>query len=196
MNPIQRTFAGLSNIWNGGLNPATYTQASTTPAGQQGSVFIKGVPAQYQSDVAWGAQHTGIPAQNLSAQINGENGGNWSPTLRGRRDPNDFGITQLNPAGVGIITGKTGPMQNYFKANTGEDFDRTNPDHQLKGMFIYQNYLKQYGLPSAGMKNPTTSDIQTSYNTGAEGLSKAKAGDPTWSARARTYQNLMNSKLQ
>lgn len=187
-----RSFAGLiGSAWNGGLNPATYTASTSAPT--QGSIFVKGVPAQYQNTMQQVSQHTGIPAQKLSAQFNAENGGNWSPTLRGRTDPTDFGMTQMNPAGVGIITGKAGPMRNYFKDAYGTEFDRTNPQHQMLGAGVYMNYLKQFGLPGAGIKIPTTTDIQTSYNTGATGYAKAKAGDPTWASRARNYQRLIAS---
>jgi hypothetical protein len=153
---------------------------------------IKGVPPEYVPYIQEASKHTGIPVEQLASQFNSENGGNWSPTLRGKKDKTDLGITQLNPIAVATITGKNGGT-NYFKNNYGEEFDPTNPRHQILGSGVYMNYLRQAALPAAGIKNPTTTDVMTSYNTGAAGYAKAKAGNSTKQARMRTYQNLLTS---
>lgn len=136
------------------------------------------------------AAHTKIPAAKLAAQFASENGGNWSPTLRGRADPSDFGITQLNPIAVQTITGAKGG-QNYFKSNYGREFESNNPSDQILGAGVYLNWLRQFGLPGAGIKNPTDEQVMTAYNTGPTGLAKAAAGSVPAAARASGYDALL-----
>lgn len=158
-------------------------------------IFIKGVPERYTAAVMEASKHSGIPVDKLAAQFNAENGGNWDPKLRGRADPTDFGMTQLNPVAVKTITGKTPGGVNFFKNNYGHEFASTSPEDQIHASGVYLNYLRQYGLPAAGIKNPTDDDVQTSYNTGAAGYAKAKAGNKQKMQRARTYQDLLDQKI-
>lgn len=154
---------------------------------------LTGVPAQYAPTVQQASIHTGIPAQQLADQFNAENGGNWNPALKGRRDPTDFGITQLNPVAIKTITGKSPGGVNFFKNNYGHDFDPTNANDQILASGVYLNYLKSYALPEAGIKNPSTTDVMTSYNTGARGYANAQAGNTTAQARARRYTDLLTA---
>lgn len=140
------------------------------------------VPGPYRDVTTQAATHADMDPQKFAGQINAENGGNWSPTLPGRADPTDMGITQMNPKAIGIISGKTGPKVNFFKNNYGTDYDPTNPKHQIQGMAVYMNYLRRYGLPARGVKSPTNAQVQTGYNT----MNLA-------SDRAHSYQSLLGS---
>jgi hypothetical protein len=135
------------------------------------------------------AAHTKIPAGKLAAQFTAENGGKWDPNLKGRADPTDFGVTQLNPVAVQTITGTKGG-QNYFKDNYGREFEGSNPSDQILGAGVYLNWLRQFGLPGAGIKNPTDEQVMTAYNTGPGGLAKAATSAPA-AARASGYQALL-----
>lgn len=166
----------------------TRSATSTASAGQDDS--LSGVPAQYRGAVMAAAAHTKIPAGKLAAQFASENGGNWSPTLRGRADPTDYGITQLNPVAVQTITG-SGGKTNYFKSNYGREFEPGNPSDQILGAGVYLNWLRQFGLPGAGIQNPTDEQVMTAYNTGPTGLVKAGQGSAPAAARASGYQALL-----
>lgn len=152
------------------------------------------VPGEYQDSVLKGASHAGLDPQKFAGQINAENGGNWSPTLKGWMDPTDHGVTQMNPLAENIITGRTGPKVNYFKNNYGKEYDRENPQHQILGMSVYMNWLRQFGLPGAGVKTPSNQAVQTSYNTGAQGYARSKSGDKEAIARTRRYEDLLRSR--
>lgn len=165
-------------------NPLSYTRPAPT--------FVPmNVPGPYRNATMSGAGTAGIDPQRFAGQIAAENGGNWSPTLKGRADSTDHGITQMNPIAEAVITGKAGPGVNYFKAATGHEYDRTDPDDQINGMGVYLKYLRTKGLPAAGVIAPSTSALQTSYNTGARGYANAQAGKPAAVSRERTYQDLL-----
>lgn len=166
-------------------------QAPATPAADDtiDPAFAK-VPMQYRGAVTAAAAHTGIPAGKLAGQFLSENGGNWDPALRGRADPTDMGVTQLNPIAIQTITGAKGGA-NYFQSNYGRPFDATNPTDQILGAGVYLNWLRQYALPAAGIKNPTDEQVMTAYNTGAQGLANAATGSAPAVRRAGNYQALL-----
>lgn len=176
---ITSLMPGNTSVYNAPTKP------SAPPA-----PFVK-VPAQYAGAVAQASQHTGIPVPQLAGQFNAENGGNWSPTLRGRADPTDYGITQLNPVAIQTITGKTGG-RNYFKDNYGHEFNENDATDQILGSGVYLNYLRQFALPAAGVNSPSNAAVMTAYNTGAQGYAKAQAGDAAAKARATAYQGLLS----
>lgn len=205
--PTQDSFGANSLSLSPKLLPTANAQATTQPvpapayystATPQGALSgmpansavspIPQVPQQYQGAVYEASRHTGIPVTNLANQFLAENGGNWSPTLPGIKDPKDFGMTQMNPSGVDAITGADGSGHNYFKENYGHEFDLKNPTDQILGAGVYLNRLKQFDLPSFGIKNPTLTDVQTSYNTGAQGYTEALKGDPGEQNAVKLYQ--------
>lgn len=167
-------------------------KAAPAPAIPAAATVIPGVPSEYAPAVMQASQHTGYPATTLANHFASENGGNWDPTLKGKADPSDFGITQLNPTAVQTITGGNGG-RNYFKDNFGHEFNPANGNDQILASAVYLNWLKQFGLPAAGIKNPTPKDVFTSYNTGATGYAKTMTPNAPQARvqRARTYQNLL-----
>lgn len=192
---LQRTFQGLTNSISN--IPSFFTKSEPLIYNQKISTSsvptkIPNVPDQYQDAVRKASVHSRIPESNLSAQFNSENGGNWDPKLRGRADPTDFGVTQLNPIAIQTITGKNGG-RNYFRDNYGQEFNPADANHQILAAGIYLNYLRQFALPAAGIKNPTDQDVMTAYNTGAQGYANAKNGDQAASKRARNYQSLLTA---
>lgn len=135
---------------------------------------IPGVPSQYAPDVASVIQHTGMGTSTIAAELNQENGGNWSPTLQGKANPNDYGPAQINtsPTGAAAELQKTPFFQNAY----GHPFNVKNPDDNIKGMGVYLNYIRQYLLPSRGIKNPTDAQVIAAYNNlGAPGKAYAQA---------------------
>lgn len=160
------------------------TPASTFSYTKPAPPVIAGVPEEYVPTVIKASQHTGYPTSTIVNHFNSENGGNWDPKLKGRANPRDLGITQLNPSAIQTITG-AGGKTNYFKQNFDHDFDPNSGHDQILAAAVYLNWLKQYGLPEAGRKNPTPKDVFTSYNTGAKGYL-----DPTKAGQVRTYQAL------
>lgn len=166
-----------------------YEAPADTPAPPP---VIPGVPPEYAGAMTTASKHTGYPVTTLANHFAAENGGNWDPTLKGKADPNDFGITQLNPSAIKTITGTNGG-QNYFKQNFGHEFNPADGNDQILASAVYLNWLKQFGLPSAGIKNPTPKDVFTSYNTGAQGYADSIGpnGDKAKQQRTRTYQALL-----
>lgn len=167
--------------------PSPATVATAAP------IAAPNVPKPYQASVAEASAHTGIPVQHLTAQFTAENGGNWDPKLRGRTDPTDFGVTQLNPVAVKTITGATPGGVNFFKKNYGHEFNPADPNDQILASGVYLNYLRQYGLPAAGVQNPSDAAVMTAYNTGATGYARAQAGDVAATARANMYRDLLRA---
>lgn len=167
-------------------NPLSYTRT-------QPDFVPMNVPGPYRTATLSGATTASIDPQRFAGQITAENGGNWSPTLAGRADPTDHGITQMNPVAEAVITGRAGPGVNYFKAATGHEYDRTNPSDQINGMGVYLKYLRQQGLPAAGVSSPSSTAVQTAYNTGARGYANAQGGRGAAVSRETTYQNLLKS---
>lgn len=192
-NPLPTIKSAVGNFFDNLVPANRFTVNNPAPA-TPANPSLNGVPAQYQPAVYQAAAHTGIAAPQLADQFQAENGGTWSPTLKGRVDPTDFGMTQLNPVAVATITGKAGPGRNYFKDNYGHEFNPADGNDQILAAGVYLNYLRQFGLPGAGIKNPTTSQVMTSYNTGAQGLANANAGQAGPAARARSYQALLQSR--
>lgn len=148
------------------------------------------VPAHLRGAVLAASAHTGYPAHALASQFVAENGGNWDPALVGRADPRDKGVTQLNPIALKTITGSEGG-RNYFKDNYGRDFEAHSPSDQILAAGVYLNWLRQFALPAAGIKNPTMQQVMTAYNTGAQGAANAAAGSSTAQDRASIYQHLL-----
>jgi len=145
------------------VNPNARTLPIAPPQAQAAKV-----PKQFAGAVSRAAAHTGIPMDTVIRHFTAENGGVWDPTLRGRQDPNDFGVTQLNPLAVGAITGtgyKGAP--DFFRQNFGRAFNPTSGDDQILGAAVYLNRLRQFDLPEAGIKKPTNKDVLLSYNLGA-----------------------------
>lgn len=153
----------------------------------------KGVPSKFSEAVITAADHIGTNVNKVINHLNAENGKDWNVNLRGHADPTDRGISQLNPVAVNILTGKTGPKVNYFKKHFGQNFDINNGEHQILGYSVYINWLKQFALPKAGVKNPTVEDAMIAYNTGAEGLAHVKNGTATSTEKDRynRYYNLL-----
>ncbi len=135
---------------------------------------IPGVPSQYAPDVESVISRTGMPTTTIAAELNQENGGNWSPTLQGKANPSDYGPAQINtgPTGAAAELQKTPFFQNAY----GHPFNVKNPDDNIKGMGVYLNYIRQYLLPSRGVKNPTDAQVIAAYNSlGAPGKAYAQA---------------------
>lgn len=170
------------------FQPAHY-QAPAAPAATPTPV-IAGVPAEYAPTVVQASQHTGYPTTMIANHLASENGGNWDPKLKGRADPSDFGISQMNPVAVKDITANANG-HDYFKENWGHDFNPSDGHDQILAAATYLNYLKQFGLPAAGIKNPTPQQVFTSYNTGAQGYAQSLNGNKAKVQRARTYQTLL-----
>lgn len=172
-------------------NTVSYSRPAAAPmAPMAQDDDLSSVPTPFRGAVMAASQHTNIPAAKLAAQFASENGGKWDPSLRGKTDPSDFGVTQLNPIAVQTITGGKGG-QNYFKSNYGREFEPANATDQILGAGVYLNWLRQFGLPAAGIKNPTDEQVMTAYNTGPTGLAKAATSAPA-AARAAGYQALLN----
>lgn len=161
---------------------ATANERPTTTADIRAQLAQRhGVPPQYATAFGLASVHTGYPVSMLAAHARAENGGKWDPTLRGRRDPSDLGITQMNPLAWDAITGRKGG-RNYFKDNWGHDPDPTNGNDQALGTATYLNRLKQFDLPARGIANPTAQQVFTAYNTGAGNVN---------TPRGRSYQDLL-----
>lgn len=173
----------------------TYTRPPEADSKVPGikAAVAAGAPAEYASAVARASEHTGLSVQQLVSHFESENGGKWDPNLRGRADPTDRGITQLNPSAVATITGQGGTT-NFFKNNFGHDFNAANGEDQILGAATYLNWLRQFGLPGYGLKNPTDKDVFTAYNTGAKGYvqSLGKNAPKARVERARSYQSLLS----
>ena len=154
---------------------------------------IKVVPTTMIDTVKQAVEHTGIKLDKVINHMKAENGGKWDPTLVGHADPTDRGVTQLNPMAINILSGKSGPMVNFFKNNFGHDFDINNVTDQILGYATYMNWLKQSALPEQGIKNPTNNDAMLAYNLGAKGLAdiKNKTADATTTARYARYYSLL-----
>ena len=128
------------------------------------------IPKQYISAMQTASKHTSIPLKDLTGHFTSENGNNWDPKLRGKEDPSDFGVTQLNPSSISTITGTVREnARNYFKDNFGHSFNPEDGNDQILAAAVYHNYNKQFALPALGIKNPTKRDILISYNMGATG---------------------------
>lgn len=154
-----------------GTNPAlSYTRSATpTPA----NFNLPGVPAQYQQPVEDDINHTGMGTSTILGMLKNENGGNWSPTLRGQQNPNDLGPAQINtgPTGAGAELAKTPYFQNAY----GHPFNVNNAGDNIRGMGVYLNYIKQYLLPAQGIQNPTDEQVIGAYNNLAPSIAKAYA---------------------
>lgn len=151
-----------------------------------GNPTIPSVPPQYYDAVQSAVSHTGMPTSTIVAQINAENGGNWDPQLRGKANPNDVGITQLNSSPTGAIAEMTKTLpngSNFFQQTWGHPFNIGSGNDQIKMQANYLNYLRQYLLPSMGMKNPTDAQVIAAYNN---------ATNP---GLQRSYLGLVNSKM-
>jgi hypothetical protein len=150
---------------------------------------------QYADAIKQAADHIGVDMDKVIRHLESENGGSWNPNLRGHADPTDRGVSQLNPVAIGIITGKTGPMIDYFKSNFGHTFDINNGNDQILAYATYINWLRTKALPEQGVKNATVDDAMIAYNTGARGIAKVKDGTATSTERARydRYKKLLNS---
>lgn len=176
-----------TGIWNGLTNAlsntTTYTRppdtATSTPstggatrdysAYQPVTLPVPAVPAEFGDAMKEYSNHTTVPLDTAARQFTAENGGVWSPTLRGHVDKNDFGVTQLNPQGVAVITGKSFPgAQNYFKQIYGHEFNSKSGHDQILASGVLMNHLKQFDLPQYGIDKPTTADVLMSYNMGAK----------------------------
>lgn len=154
------------------------------------------VPSQYAGAVQQAATHTGLPVDTVVRHLTAENGGNWDPNLRGRKDPTDFGVSQLNPIGVAAVTG-TGykGARNYFQDNYGRPFNPTSGTDQILASGVYLNRLRQFDLPQAGIKNPSNKDVLLSYNLGAQNYAQSLKpnADPAIVARRKGYEALLKS---
>ena len=150
---------------------------------------LEGVPEEYRIPIAVASVHMGTSVGQLVKHFTAENGGDWDSKLVGRADPNDKGVTQLSPQAINTINGKDSGV-NFFKNNFGEDFDIENPQHQVLGAAVFMNWLKQYGLPEAGLSNPTDSDVALAYNMGAKGYVDAVKGKGD-KKRLKRYRDLL-----
>jgi len=158
---------------------------------------LKIVPEEFRPHFIEAAKHANVPVNEYVMHSVAENGGNFDPKLRGQIDPNDYGIMQMSPQAVQEITKPREGGKSFFEQNYGEKFNPEDPRHQIVGSSVYMNFLKQYSLPEAGIKNPTADDIRYSYNMGAKGYADFKAGkgDATSTKRYETYKkNLEKGK--
>lgn len=162
-------------------DPMIYQRPTSTQDIRTQIAKKDGAPEAYARAFAMASQHTGYPVRMLIAHAKAENGGVWNPALRGRRDPSDLGITQMNPIAWSSINGKDGG-KNYFKDHWGHDADPANGQDQILGAATYLNHLKQFDLPARGVKAPNAQNVFTAYNTGASNVN---------SARGRSYQALL-----
>lgn len=167
----------IGGLWNKISGKTVYDAPSVSPEPPPPNpVASPKVPSQYASVMVQAAKHTGIPEDTMARHFNAENMGLWDSKQIGKADPTDFGVTQLNPSGVSMINGtayKGGT--NFFKQNFGHEFDRTNGNDQILGAATYLNWLKQYGLPAAGIKNPKLKDQLLAYNMGPTGYAASLA---------------------
>jgi hypothetical protein len=152
--------------------------------------FPEKVTPELQDAFQRTSKHTNMPVETLVNLTSAEHGGTWDPTTKGIADPLDYGLTQLNPSAIAIITGKKKGTRNYFKDNFGEDFDINNPVHQILGMGVYHNYNRQFALPEAGITNPTDRDVIMSYNLGARGYAETVSGKRP-DKRFKRYEDYM-----
>jgi len=130
----------------------------------------KNIPKQYVAAMQAASKHTSIPLKDMASHFTAENGNNWDPKLRGIADPSDFGITQLNPLSISTITGTVSKnAHDYFKDNFGHSFNPEDGNDQILASAVYLNHIRQFGLPSLGIKNPTNRDVIISYNMGPTG---------------------------
>lgn len=155
-----------------GTNSAlSYTRPAALAA--PANFNLPGVPSQYQQPVEDDINHTGMGTSTILGMLKNENGGNWSPTLRGQQNPNDVGPAQINtsPTGAGAELAKTPYFQNAY----GHPFNVNNGGDNVRGMGVYLNYIKQYLLPAQGIKNPTDEQVIGAYNNLAPSIAKAYA---------------------
>lgn len=200
------TMLGASAASTAGLGIANSTKQSTLPSDiniptpKTDPKLLKkatdaGSPDEYAESIVRAADHTGFTPEQIVKHLTAENGGKWDPKLKGRADPTDKGISQLNPVAIKTITGEGGG-RNYFKDNWGHELDPNNGNDQILAAATYLNWLKQFGLPKAGMKDPSDKAVFTAYNTGAKGYVESQQPDATSSRknRARGYEDLLKSK--
>ena len=183
-NIAKQTLAG------GKINYTDNQPTVTAPA----YTFPQGVKPEWQSAFTEAAKRTNIQIGTVVNRASAEHGGTWDPTTRGILDPNDYGLTQLNPSAVATITG-SGGGRNYYKDNFGEEFDINNPIHQILGASIMDNYNRQFALPEVGITNPTEYDIFMAYNLGAKGYAEYKAGVPSRKEKGDRYSKMLKGKV-
>jgi hypothetical protein len=187
---------GIGGVAQNKFGVDKYTREDSTPQlTPQEEKAIKIVPENMIDAVKKAVEHTGMKIDKVINHMKAENGNDWRPELVGKADPTDKGVTQLNTRAIDIISGKTGPMVDFFKQNFGHTFDINNVNDQILGYATYMNWLRQYALPEAGIKNPTTNDVMLAYNLGAKGLSevKNKTADATTTARYARYYSLLKA---
>lgn len=161
----------INDLLPGGTVTATSTPSLQYSPNNPFAKSLPGVPAQYGQDVSDVINHTGMGTSTILGELRQENGGNWSPTLQGKANPSDYGPAQINTSatGAGAELAKTPFFQNAY----GHAFNVKNPDDNIKGMGVYLNYIRQYLLPSRGVKNPTNAQVIAAYNSLVPSIGKA-----------------------
>lgn len=155
--------------------------------------FDKPVPQEYRPYIMEASKHTKIPPAKLRAQFGMENAESWNPQLKGYLDPEDYGMTQLNPTAIEEITKPRAGGKSFFEQNFNEKFDIENPRHQILGSAVYMNWLRQFALPEQGIKNPTDEDVSIAYNMGAKRYARTigGGGDGEDNRKLEKYKELL-----